>query len=302
VRLYAGALQPLQLALLAHTRPGDGVLVHLPEYDGFGPAIEGCGRRVVTAPLARAGDRYRLDAEATRAALGPDVRALVLSSPHNPTGHVFDADELAALAALAEERDLLVISDEVHADVVHAGHVHRPLASLGPAQAARTVTLLSPAKAFAIPGLGGAAAVYGSPALCARADAVPQRLLGAPGALALEAMAEAWSGSCDGWLDAVLAQLAERRERVAAFASAAPGVALAPPEGTFLAWLDVRGLGLGADAAGFFLRRARVSLRDGADYGAPGFVRLNFATTAANLGEILGRMAGALPAARAAGR
>jgi cystathionine beta-lyase len=185
------------------------------------------------------------------------------------------------------------VSDEIHADIVYPGNTHIPLASLHPEIAARTITITSATKSFNIPALRCAVMHFGAPALKERfAQRIPSRLLGSPGVTGVDATVAAWD---DGqpWLDEILAQLRGNRDWLAAtLAAELPGVTMRVPEATYLAWLDCRALELPCPAGQFFLDRARVGLNFGETFGAdyPGFARLNFATPAAILEEIVARM------------
>jgi cystathionine beta-lyase len=209
---------------------------------------------------------------------------------------VFRRDELERLAEIALSHDLLVVADEIHGELVHAGHRFVPIATLGPEVEARTLTLTAASKAFNIAGLRCAVGVFGSEELRKRFLEVPRHLRGGLGALGIEATRAAWLHG-EPWLEQVLRHLAANRERVARFvAERLPGIVHHPSEATYLAWLDCRTLGLEPSPHEFFLERAKVGLSDGRTFGAAGegFVRLNFATSRPILDEALERMARAV--------
>jgi cystathionine beta-lyase len=294
--LYAGAL--------AFSAPGDGCVVQTPIYPPFLRVVAETGRRLIDAPLADDGSRFVVDLEATARALDDGTRILLLCNPHNPTGRAFTRAELQGLARLAVERDLIVLSDEIHADLVYPGGQHIPFASLGPEVAARTVTLISATKSFNIPALRCAVMHFGTPELRQRFRRnVPEQLLGQVGVAGIDATVAAWRHG-QPWLDATMALLAANRERVQRAVDAdLPGVRHYAPEATYLAWLDCRSLDLPDPPQQFFLERARVGLIPGAACGpaGEGYVRLNFATSPAILEQVLGRMAAAVRAHVAAG-
>jgi cystathionine beta-lyase len=282
------------------TEPGDGVLVQTPVYPPFLGSVREMGRRLVTCDLAQSGAGYAIDFDLLRRAADPGVRVLLLCHPHNPTGRVFSRAELEGIAALALERNLIVVSDEIHADLVYPGRAHVPFATLGAEVERRTVTLTSATKAFNIAGLRCAVAVYGSEELKRRFRTVPRHLRGGVNTLGLAATEAAWRHA-DPWLADVLGYLDANRRRVAQVVrERLSGVGHAMPEATYLAWLDCRALELAPDPQRFFLERAGVALSYGAPFGdaGKGFVRLNFATSRAILDEILERMAKALAEAR----
>jgi cystathionine beta-lyase len=289
-------VQGLFLAIHAFSEPGDGIIVQGPIYPPFRTCIEGLGRRIVDNRLHDVSGAATLDLPGLRAlAAEPRNRLLILCNPHNPSGRVLRRDELAAIADIALERDLTVVTDEIWMDVTYPGHRHVPLATVSDAIAARTVTLTGASKSFNLGGLRCAVAIFGSPALRQRFEALPPRLRGVPNVLALRATAAAWR---DGgpWFDAVLRQLDANRQALAAFVrERLPRVRHRSPEGTYLAWLDFGDLTLDRPAAAFLLEEARVALSDGIDFGGnAACARLNFATTPALLKAILERMARAL--------
>lgn len=290
-------VQAMFTSVLAFSAPGDGVVVQSPIYPPFLMTVDQTGRRLVDNPLLDTGSRFEMDLAGLRRVVDAHTRVVLLCNPHNPTGRVFEADELRALADLAIERDLIVVSDEIHADLVYDGRRHLPLAMLGPEIAARTITITSATKSFNIPGLRGALMHFGTPELRQRFHAsVPERLLGQVNVIGIDATVAAWRNG-QPWLDAVMQRLTANRERVTQFlGSELPAVRYYPPEGTYLAWLDCRQLGLPGSPYRFFLEEAKVGLNDGADFGAVygDCVRLNFATSETLLEQVLGRMAAAV--------
>jgi cystathionine beta-lyase len=306
-REFTDIIQGLQAVLHVATEPGDAVAMHVPAYPPFLATLETMGRRLVPVPLGdgqaaradRAGrpggrDAWAFDAERLDGDIAASgARALVLVNPHNPTGRSFTRRELEAVAAVAEARDLLVISDEVHAELTYPPHTHTPFGSL-PGAAGRTVTLTSATKAFNLAGIRCAVAHVGSEAVRSAFAKLPPLMLGAVSAPGVAATLAAWEQG-DDWLDAVLRRLAANRAIIASELEPL-GIGYRPPEATYLAWLDCRGLGLPADPAAFFLRNAKVRLSPGQDFGpgGDGYARLNFATSDSVLTEICRRMADAL--------
>lgn len=299
-QLFCDVVQVLETALWLHTEPGDGVVLLTPVYPPFYGAVKSTGCRLIDVPLDP--DGWRLDADALAAALGPGgagrpsphapAKAIMLCNPHNPTGRVFTREELLAIAAVAEEHDLLVISDEIWEDLVFPPAVHIPFASLSPDAAARTVTVTAASKAFNLAGLRCAVAHVGHDGLAAKLAALPGHVLGAVSTPGAEATLAAWTQG-DEWLAATLARLEANRDHLAArLAAELPGVGLTLPEATYLACLDFSAYGLGDDPAKRLLRDARVALSSGLDFGAAGAgcARLNFATTPELLDEIVDRI------------
>lgn len=294
-REFTDIIQALQAVLFAATEPGDAVAMHVPAYPPFLSTLRTMGRRLVPVPVERTGagewsfDPQRL----ARDVAGSRARALVLVNPHNPSGRSFSRAELEALASVADKRDLLVIADEVHADLTYPPGTHLPFGSL-PGAAERTVTLTSATKAFNLAGIRCAVAHIGPGAVRSAFAKLPPLMFGAVSAPGVAATLAAWEHGGD-WLEAVLRRLAANREIIARELGPA-GMGYQPPDATYLAWLDCRGIGLPADPAAFFLDAAKVRLSPGPDFGpgGAGFARLNFATSEAVLTEICGRMAAAV--------
>ncbi|MEM8924889.1 MAG: aminotransferase class I/II-fold pyridoxal phosphate-dependent enzyme [Actinomycetota bacterium] len=290
LRVFCDVLHAIDTVLWLHTAPGDGIVLLTPVYPPFLRAVEGADRRLIDVPLDP--DGWRLDADRLAAAVDVTTRAVLLCNPHNPTGRVFDRAELAAIVEVAEANDLLLISDEVWADLLHPGATHVPLASLGPEAADRTVTVSSASKAFNLAGLRCALAHIGPPELASTLDRLPAHLTGAVGIPGAVASMVAWEEG-EEWLASLRTHLTARRDQLAdRLATDLPGVAMTVPEATYLAWLDFRPLGLGPDPHSVLLERGRVALSPGPDFGrhGHGFARLNFATSAEILDEIVDRV------------
>ena len=295
VDFFSDVVQTIYLCLMTLTDTGDGVLIQTPIYPPFLHAVAETGRQPLLCPLVRGAARYEIDFDALDAAAGK-ARVLLLCHPHNPTGRAYTRAELDGLAAIVLRHDLLVISDEIHADLMLDERRHIPFASLGDDIAARTVTLTAASKAFNIAGLCLACAVFGSSSLRARFASLPNHIRGGRSTLGITAAMAAWR---DGgpWLADTLQILRANRATLAAhIAREWPRIQHFPPEATYLGWLDCTGLGLAEEAHRFFLREARVALGEGPAFGPPGagFVRVNFGTTPAVLDEVLRRMGEAL--------
>jgi cystathionine beta-lyase len=294
VRLFSNVLQPIAAALHVATDPGDGVVLNTPVYPLFFGLIEGGGRRIDECPLDP--DGWRLDADLLRTVVDERTGAFLLCNPHNPSGRVLDEEELGAVAAVAEEHDLLVISDEIWQDLVFPGITHVPFASLSDDAAGRTITITAASKTFNLGGLNCAVAHVGSDDLLERLDALPPHLLGGVSSPGAAATLAAWTGG-EPWLAETLELLRRNRDHLAErLATELPGVGFDVPEATYLAWLDFREFQLGPDPATQLLEDGRVALSSGPDFGAPGegFARLNFATHREILDEILDRIAAAV--------
>jgi cystathionine beta-lyase len=301
VEVLSEVVQGLHLALAACSEPGDGVVVQTPIYPPFLHAVRDLGRRLVENRLVPSAGELVFDLDGLERAIDAGTRVLLFCHPHNPSGHVAKRAALERIAARVLEHDLVVVADEIHADLVFDGERHVPFASLSPEVARRTVTLTSASKAFNIPGLRCAVAHFGSETLQRRFDAVaPKRFRGGLGLFGLSASRIAWRHG-QPWLDEVVPHLQANRDFVQTFlAERLPAIRFHRPRATYLAWLDCSDLALASAPAAHFLQHARVALSDGRLFGS-GFeacARLNFATSRPILREILERMARSLdPAA-----
>lgn len=293
VREFTDITQAVQVALYLGTEPGDGVAVHTPAFRPFLASIEAMGRRLVPSPMVDTCHGWTFDPQRlARDVAATGCRALLLVNPHNPTGRVFTREELRQLADVAQRHDLLVISDEVHADLAYQPHRHLPFAALDPAVAARTITVTSATKAFNLAGLRCAVGHVGPARLRAALAGQPSNLFGTVNVLGVNASIAAWT-ECDEWLAATMAYLSANRALVAdVLAADLPRVGHHCPDATYLSWLDCRLLGWGTDPARVFQDRARVALSPGPEFnpGGDGFARLNFATSRPLLRTLLARL------------
>jgi cysteine-S-conjugate beta-lyase len=297
VRLVADVVSGVGELLRALTEPGDGVVVSPPVYPPFFSVTKTTGRRVVEAPLQAGADGWRLDLDALERAFADGARVYLLCHPHNPTGTSFCRGELEAVAALAAEHGVTVISDEVHAPLTMTGAVHLPYLSLGGAAAEHGIALSSASKSWNIAGLKCALIVASSERQQARlAERLPEHLGAHAGHLGVLASVAAFEhGSA--WLDALLGHLDRNRRALGELlAEHLPQVRYLPPQAGYLAWLDCRALGLGDDPAAVFLERGRVALSPGPLFGEPGngFARLNFGTSSALLELAVRRIAASI--------
>jgi cystathionine beta-lyase len=242
------------------------------------------------------GEDWVLDLDAVVAASDASTKLLMLCNPHNPIGRVWRKDELLALAALAEERDWIICSDDIHCELMlEPGVSYTPLASLSPEIARRTISLFAPSKTYNIPGLGASFAVISDAALRRRFERVMAGIVPHINVLGYTAMEAAFRYGVP-WRDALLSYLRANRDCLVAAVNDMPGLKVHTPEATYLAWVDARGLQLpeGISAAQFF-EAAGVGLSPGQDFqdGATDYVRINFGCTRQTLELAISRMASA---------
>ena len=299
-RLYRWRLQPdwivfvpgvvpgLHLAARHLVRPDEHILVPTPVYHHLKRAAVLAGREHADVPLVLSSGRWVFDETRLKDAVRPHSRLLNLCNPQNPGGTIFTREELARLASFAQAHDLVICSDEIHADLLlDRGKPHVPIASVSPEASRRTVTLVSPNKAFGFPGAGCAFAVIENAQLRQAFSADHHATVHDPSVFGYEASLAAYR-ECGGWLEAQLEYLRANRDLVEREVAAMPGLRMAHVEATYLAWIDASGLGV-PDPYRHFLA-CGVALSPGAQFGAPGFVRLNFGTQRARLSEALERM------------
>jgi len=268
------------------------VLSVIPIYPPFLLAPQNTGRTLQTVELVEKNGRYEFDFEDFEASITGHTRLFLLSNPHNPTGRVYTRRELERLAEICLRHDLIVCSDEVHCGLIldeDKPHVH--FAGLSPEVAARTITLMAPSKTFNLAGMMCAFAVIPDPALRSRFSKTARGIVTELNTFGYTACRTAYR-ECEAWRLALLAYLRENRKLLEASVDELPGIRMNHVEATYLAWLDCRESDIDDPAAHF--EKAGVGLSDGAFFGTPGFVRLNFGCPRATLEEGLKRIRSSL--------
>ena len=277
----------------AFTEPTGAVILTPPIYFPFNTIGESTGRRTVDWRLIKDdnGWHYDLDGLAHLLADDPGIQMLLLCHPHNPTGRVLTTDQLTRIVELASEHDVVIVSDEIHADFTYPGATHVPLAAV-PGAASCTVTVTSGIKTFAMGGLRASVASFADEDMLVRYRRIPEHLLGSPNRLGCEATIVGWEEG-DTWVDQLVALFDHHRHHLASrLADELPDVRMHVPQSTFLAWLDLSALGPG-DRPGRWLRdRTGVDCKDGPLFGpgGEGHARLTFGTSTAMLDEIIDRL------------
>jgi cystathionine beta-lyase len=290
-----GLVSGLNVTCRAVGDTGDDVLTLVPVYPPFLSAPRNSGRGLVRVPMHEEGNRWSIDFDRLKAAITPRTRLLLLCNPHNPVGRVFERAELERLAELGATAGLVVCADEIHCGLVlDPARTHIPFATLGPQIARMTITLMSPSKTFNLAGLGCSFAIIPDEALRRRFLQAKAGIVPMTNPFGYAAAAAAYRDSAD-WHHALLDYLRGNCETLTRALRSIPGdVTMAPVEGTYLAWLDVRRAGL--DEPVKFFEAAGVGLQDGREFEGPGFVRLNFGCPRSVLNEALARMRRALEA------
>ena len=293
VELLIDVVQGLYLGFELYCERGEGGIIPTPIYPNFLSAAAETGRRAIECPMVADGGRYAIDFDAMEACIDDGTRILMFCNPHNPTGRVFDRGELEAIADIALRHDLVVIADEIFADVIYEGHHFIPFETLSPEVAARTITYHSATKTFNLGGIRIAVAVFGSEALQEQFRTLAERLLGGHNCLGIPLTRIAWQ-QCDDWITELVPYLQANRDFVTEFlAKRLPAIKYIPPQAAYFAWLDCSELDLPDSPFDYFLEHARVALSNGVDFGEIGknCVRLNYATPRKLLEQILNRLA-----------
>jgi cystathionine beta-lyase len=289
-----GIVSGLGLVLQAVSSPGDEVVVFPPAYHAFRRIILANERRILDAQLVEANGRYTMDLNALRAKLTPATKVVFFCSPHNPGGTVWSGEEIRALAALCAERALILVSDEIHCDLVFAGARHTPTLVAAPEIADRLITCVAATKTFNLAGAHVGACVTSNAALKRRLDArIAASGLGSYNRFGMIATEAAWRTG-DAWLDALLPYLAQSRDLFdARIEAAAPGARSMRLAATYLAWVDFSRTGLPPEEVSARVKsRARIFPSPGSQFGPGGetWLRFNFATPRPILDEALGRL------------
>lgn len=295
-----GIVTGFNAAIRSFCEPGEAVIYQTPAYPPFISAPDSAKLRGVQNPLFQAKDgTFQIDFERFEQQITSEkVRAFILCNPQNPTGRIFTREELTGLAEICLKHNVLIISDEIHCDILYDNHKHIPIASLSPEVAANTITFMAPSKTYNIAGLHASVYIVQNPDLLKKFQCFCNGLVGCPGLLSLTAAHAAYAEG-DEWLAEQNHYLQENRDFLdEALRTQLAGIHWTKPEATFLGWLDCGELGLAEAPYEFFLREARVGLNEGITFGPQcgDFVRINFGTIRVNLQEAVNRMQAALAA------
>jgi cystathionine beta-lyase len=293
-----GVIVALNLIIQAYTDPGDKVIIQQPVYHPFSYAILNNKRQLVNNQLRIENGRYVMDLNQLKKSIDSRTRLLILCSPHNPVGRVWTKEELLELAEICINNNIIIVSDEIHADLVLRGYVHTPTAKLSEEISDSVVTCTAPTKTFNIAGLGVANTIISNSELYDRFfDVVNNAGLEMTNVFT-KVTTEAAYNHGEEWLSQLLEYLQENIEFLGAFLkNHIPQISAFPLEGTYLAWLDFRELGLpDEDLKMFLIHKAKVWLDEGTKFGGggQGFQRMNIGCPRRLLEEGLTRIANAL--------
>ena len=288
-----GLVNGTALCIDAFTKPGDGVILMTPVYHAFSRIIKAAGRQVVECPLTVQEGRHCLDIAIWEAAMTGTESMLILCSPHNPGGRVWTADELRAIADFCVRHDLILISDEIHHDLVYPGERHHVLAKLVPGIVDRLVTMTATTKTFNIAGGHIGNVIIADEALRAAFAARMLALGISPNSFGMQMATAAYSPDGAAWVDALMTYLDGNRRVFDTGVNAIPGLRSMPLQATYLAWVDFAGTGMDReDFTARVLKDAGIAASYGHTFGTGGetFLRFNLATQRARIEEAVARL------------
>ncbi len=278
-----GVVPALNFCTLAFTRPGDSIIVQPPVYFPFFSAVESHGRKLTYNPLKENGGRWEMDFDNLEASIDAETKMIIISNPHNPIGRVWTPRELNRLADICMGKNILILSDEIHCDLVLPDFIHTPMASLSEEIADRTITFIAPSKTFNLAGLSTSSVVISNPALRKSFNRIIENLhVGNGNIFGTIASIAAYSQG-DEWLAALLLYVENNINYVVDYCSRMiPEIIPVRPEATYMIWLDCRKLDItGKDLKDFFVKKAGVGMNEGSTFGpgGEGFMRMNIAST-----------------------
>jgi cystathionine beta-lyase len=294
-----GVIPALTTCVREFTKPGDSIIIQPPVYAPFAKVVKENNRELVTNPLKYVNGRYEMDFDDLKEKIkSSGAKMIILCSPHNPIGRVWTKEELQELTDICMDNDMLIISDEIHADLVFSNNKHIPLSAISDKAADKSVVCMAPSKTFNMAGLQASFIFIQNKEM---RDVFNKSMQDAhttmTNTFAVIASEAAYT-SGDEWLDQVLAYIRGNLDYLIEFAQKnLPEVKVVDAEGTYLAWLDCRGLGMSAEEMkSFFLTEAKVALNEGSGFGeeGTGFYRMNLACKRSTLEEGLNRIHKAL--------
>jgi cystathionine beta-lyase len=298
LRYSPSVVASIGCAIRAFSEEGDEVVVMSPVYPPFFGQVKNNNRQLKIHSLHQNNKgAYTFDIEALRAQITPKTKILLLCSPHNPIGRVWRREELLSLGKLCLEYGITIVSDEIHCDIVYDGHTHIPMASLSDALRECTVTFLGTGKTFNMAGFGISTVCIASEHLRSLYEQEGERVHWGEGAVLSHVAFEAAYTLGDSWHKNLIGHLSKNREKIVQWSKEFSAIKISPLEGTYLAWMDCRVLGLGdRSLREFFIHEAGLGLSAGLSFGreGTGFMRLNFAVETSILENALDQIAQAL--------
>lgn len=288
-----GLVNGTAMCLAAFSEPGDGVVLTTPVYHAFARVISASGREVVSCPLAESDGRYEMDFAAWDAQMTGKERIFILCSPHNPGGRVWTQAELQGVADFCTRHNLLLVSDEIHHDLVMPGQSHIPMARACPEITERLVMMTATTKTFNIAGSHIGNVIIPDPTLRARFAETMAGLGLSPNSFGLVMAEAAYSPEGAAWVDDLVTYLDENRRIFDAAIAEIPGLRSMPLEATYLAWVDFSGTGMRPEEfKNRVAKEARIAANEGDSFGPGGesWLRFNLATPRARVEDAVARL------------
>lgn len=288
-----GLVNGTALCVDAYTAPGDAVMLMTPVYHAFARVIRAAGRTVTECPLTLTEGRYSFDTRDWDAQVTPQTRMLILCSPHNPGGRVWTVEELQAVADFCIRHDLILVSDEIHHDLIYPGQKHTVMPLAAPQVVDRLVMMTATTKTFNIAGSHSGNVIVLNPDLRAKFAARMNALGISANSFGLFMATAAYSPEGAAWVDALMTYLDENRRLFDEGVNAIPGLRSMPLEATYLAWVDFSGTGMSpAEFIDRVQKGARIAANHGATFGLGGetYLRFNLAAPRAQVAEAVARL------------
>jgi cysteine-S-conjugate beta-lyase len=278
-----GVVPALNFCTLAFTEPGDSILVQPPVYFPFFPAAESHGRKLIFNRLSETAGKWTMDPDSLVESIEDKTRMIIISNPHNPVGRAWTAEELERLGEICIRRNILILSDEIHCDLVLPGFSHTHFAGLSDEIANNTITCIAPSKTFNLAGLSTSSVIIPNASLRRSFSRIVDNLhVGNGNIFGVIASVAAYSHGHQ-WLDALLEYIDRNVEFVTDYCSKSiPEIIPVQPEATYMIWLDCRNLRMtGKELADFFIKKAGIGMNEGSAFGpgGEGFMRMNLATS-----------------------
>lgn len=288
-----GIVNAVGMCLDAFTQPGDGIVVFAPVYHAFGKVVRNAGRELVECEMINDDGRYLMDFDAWDSQMTGKESMLILCSPHNPGGRVWSREELQGVADFAQRHDLIIVSDEIHHDLVYPGFKHIPMSLVDPAVTDRLVMLTAPSKTFNIAGLHTGNVIIEDPKLRAKFADRMSALYLTGNTMGQAALAAAYSPEGAEWVDALMLYLDGNRKIFDAAIADIPGLSSMPLESTFLSWVDFSATGMSpAEFNKRVEQGARIAGNHGNTFGKGGelFMRFNLGTQRSRIEDACNRL------------
>lgn len=297
-----GIVPALNLSTLAFTRPGDSVIVQPPVYFPFFSAVESHGRDLIFNKLIIKDNKWTMDFKGLLSSITEKTKMIIISSPHNPVGRVWSAGELKELAGICLENKIIILSDEIHCDLIMPGFNHTPVANISEEIADITVTCIAPSKTFNLAGLSTSSVIISNPVLRKYfKKKIDDLHIGNGNIFGTEASIAAYSEGHE-WVDALMDYIERNARFVTDYCNDfIPEIVPVKPEGTYMIWLDCKKLMINAkELQDFFVKNAGVGLNEGSQFGpgGEGFMRMNLATSFRKVEEAMNKIGKAVAAVR----